>query len=95
LKSKKDTKTRSIISLSIFGVKRFTFLTLSIFGFEIVLFGSLGILPTYAPVNPDHPPSTGFYLISVLNGLSSLGRSDEIRANSLFWFEFELRQYPG
>jgi hypothetical protein len=30
-----------------------------------------------------------------LNGLSSLGRSDEIRANSLFWFEFELRQYPG
>ena len=45
LKLKRHTKTQSIISLSIFG---FTFLTLSIFGFEFVLFGSLGILPTYA-----------------------------------------------
>jgi len=74
LKSKRDTKTQSIISLSIFGDMRFTFLTLSIFSFEIVLFGSVGILPTYARVNPDYPPSTGFYLISVLNGLSSFGR---------------------
>ncbi len=57
LKSKKDTKTRPIISLSIFGDMRFTSLTLSIFGFEIVLFDSLGILPTYTRVNPDYPPN--------------------------------------
>jgi MFS family permease len=74
LKSKRHTKTQPIISLSIFGDMRFTFLTLSIFGFEFVLFGSLGILPTYAQFNQGYPPSTGFYLISVLNGSSSLGR---------------------
>lgn len=48
LKSKRHTKTQPIISLSIFGDMRFIFLMLSIFGFEFVLFGSLGILPTYA-----------------------------------------------
>src|ERR1700728_3588476 len=59
LKSKRHTKTQPIISLSIFGDMRFTFLTMSIFGFEFVLFGSLGILPTYAQFNQGYPPSTG------------------------------------
>jgi MFS family permease len=67
-------KRRSIISLSILGDLRFSFLTISVFGFEIVLFGTLGILPTYATLSTTFPPNTGFYLIAILNGFSSLGR---------------------
>ncbi|KAF2021538.1 MFS general substrate transporter [Aaosphaeria arxii CBS 175.79] len=68
------TKKKSIISLSIFGDLRFSLFTISVFGFEVVLFGALGILPTYATLSASFPPSTGFYLISVLNGVSCLGR---------------------
>jgi len=67
-------KRRGIISLSIFGDLRFSLLTLAVFGFEVVLFGALGILPTYASVSTDYPADTGFYLISVMNGVSCLGR---------------------
>ncbi|KAK8123410.1 major facilitator superfamily domain-containing protein [Apiospora kogelbergensis] len=65
-----------IISLAIFGDLRFTLLTVSVFGFEVVLFSALGILPTYASLaNPSYPPeTTGFYLIAILNGVSCLGR---------------------
>ncbi|KAK8022405.1 hypothetical protein PG993_013172 [Apiospora rasikravindrae] len=65
-----------IISLAIFADLRFTLLTTSVFGFEIVLFSALGILPTYAAlVNPSYPAeTTGFYLIALLNGVSCLGR---------------------
>ncbi|KAI5195671.1 alpha/beta-hydrolase [Aureobasidium subglaciale] len=31
----------------------------------------------------------------LMRSLMHPGHSDEIRANSLFWFEFELRQYPS
>jgi MFS family permease len=67
-------KKKAIISPSIFGDLRFSLLTLSVFGFEIVLFGSLGILPTYASLATDYPKDTGFYLISTMNGVSCLGR---------------------
>ncbi|PVH98705.1 MFS general substrate transporter [Periconia macrospinosa] len=84
-------KRKPIISLSIFGDLRFSLFTLSVFGFEVVLFGALGILPTYATLSTDFPPDTGFYLISILNGVSCLGRimpgylSDKIgRFNTLF-----------
>ena len=70
----KKKKGGSIISLSIFGDLRFLLLTISVFGFEIVLFGALGILPTYATMTTNYPPKTGFYLISILNGLSCIGR---------------------
>ncbi|KAJ9652900.1 hypothetical protein H2198_007853 [Neophaeococcomyces mojaviensis] len=63
-----------IISLSIFGDIRFSLLTISVFCFEVVLFGALGIVPTYATISTDYPPDTGFYLISVMNGVSSIGR---------------------
>lgn len=82
-----DAKKKSIISPSIFGDMRFTLLTLSVFGFEIVLFGSLGILPTYASLATHYPKDTGFYLISTMNGVSCLGRlipgyiSDKIGAH--------------
>lgn len=66
-------KRRAIISPSIFADLRFSLLTISVFGFEVVLFGALGILPTYA-TSADYPAATGFYLISVLNGISCLGR---------------------
>ncbi|KAJ4304985.1 hypothetical protein N0V90_000513 [Kalmusia sp. IMI 367209] len=67
-------KKKAIISLSIFGDLRFSLFTISVFGFEVVLFGGLGILPTYATVSTNFPPETGFYLIAVLNGVSCLGR---------------------
>ncbi|TID22810.1 MFS general substrate transporter [Venturia nashicola] len=90
-----DAKKKSIISPSIFGDMRFTLLALSVFGFEIVLFGSLGILPTYASLATNYPKDTGFYLISTMNGVSCLGRlipgyiSDKIgRFNTLLIFIF-------
>ncbi|KAF2111786.1 major facilitator superfamily domain-containing protein [Lophiotrema nucula] len=67
-------KKKAIISLSIFGDLRFSLFTISVFGFEVVLFGALGILPTYATLSTDFPPDTGFYLIAILNGVSCLGR---------------------
>jgi len=69
-----DAKNKKIISLHLFGDLRFTFLTISVFGLEVVLFGALGILPTYASVATSFSPDTGFYLISVLNGVSCFGR---------------------
>ncbi|CBX91021.1 similar to MFS monocarboxylate transporter [Plenodomus lingam JN3] len=65
---------KAIISLSIYGDLRLSLFTMCVFGFEIVLFGGLGILPTYATLSKNFPPDTGFYLISVLNGVSCLGR---------------------
>lgn len=66
-------KKASMMSLHLFTDARFTFLTITVFGIEIVLFGALGILPTYASTQ-GYPPTTGYYLISVLNGVSCLGR---------------------
>lgn len=67
-------KKQSIISLELFGDLKFTFFTISVFGFEIVLFGALGILPTYANYGGHYPADTGFYIISVMNGVSCIGR---------------------
>jgi MFS family permease len=84
-------KKKAMISLSIYGDLRLSLFTLSVFGFEVVLFGALGILPTYTTVSTNFPPETSFYLISVLNGVSCLGRllpgyvADKIgRFNTLF-----------
>lgn len=70
----RQAKSQKIISLSIFADMRFSLLTLAIFCLEIVLFGALGIIPTYATISTDYPPNTGFYLIAVMNGVSSIGR---------------------
>lgn len=67
-------KQQKVISLGLFGDLKFTLLTISVFGFEIVLFGALGILPTYATYSGKYPADTGFYIIAVLNGVSSFGR---------------------
>ncbi|KAL2399975.1 Riboflavin transporter MCH5 [Exophiala dermatitidis] len=67
-------KQQKIISLTLFGDLKFTFLTISVFGFEIVLFGALGILPTYTTYSGRYPADTGFYVIAVLNGVSCIGR---------------------
>lgn len=69
-----EAKKQSIISFSILGDLRFSLLTIAVFGFEIVLFGSLGILPSYSTISTNNPSDTGFYLISILNGVSCLGR---------------------
>jgi MFS family permease len=69
-----DTKKKAIITPSIFGDIRFSLLTISVFGLEVVLFGALGILPTYASRIHSYPADTGFYLIAIMNGVSCLGR---------------------
>lgn len=69
-----EAKTQRIFSLRLFGDPGFSFLTCTVFGIEIVLFGGLGIIPTYASLNGNYPPQTGFYLIAVLNGCSCFGR---------------------
>ncbi|ORY58480.1 major facilitator superfamily domain-containing protein [Pseudomassariella vexata] len=70
----KDAKGQGIISLSIFGDLGFSLLTISVFGFEVVHFGALGILPTFVTHSTEFPPNTGFYLIAILGGVSCLGR---------------------
>jgi MFS family permease len=67
-------KNRAVISLSIYADLRLSMFTVCVFGFEIVLFGSLGILPTYATLSTDFSADTGFYLIAILNGASCFGR---------------------
>ncbi|KAK3710979.1 hypothetical protein LTR37_010000 [Vermiconidia calcicola] len=69
-----DAKKVDIFSLELFGETSFTFLTVSVFAIEVVLFGALGILPTYASLSTDYPPETGFYLIATMNGVSCIGR---------------------
>jgi MFS family permease len=69
-----EAKNAKIFSLELFGQPAFSFFTVSLFGIEVVLFGALGILPTYASLGADYPPDTGFYLIAIMNGTSCFGR---------------------
>jgi MFS family permease len=69
-----EAKKRSMVSLSIYADLRLGLFTVAVFGFEVVLFGALGILPTYATLTTSFSPDTGFYLIAILNGVSCLGR---------------------
>ncbi|KIW18345.1 hypothetical protein PV08_02633 [Exophiala spinifera] len=69
-----QAKKEAIISLTLFGDLKFTLFTITVFGFEIVLFGALGILPTYANYGGQFPADTGFYIIAVMNGASCAGR---------------------
>lgn len=68
------TSDRRVFALRLFREPIFSFLTLCIFGVEIVLFGALGTLPTYARMSPGYPENTGYNLIATLNGASCLGR---------------------
>ena len=74
LKPSPEAKKVDLFSLELFGQASFTFLTVSLFGIEVVLFGALGVLPTYASLGGDYPPETGFYLIAALNASSCFGR---------------------
>lgn len=69
-----DAKKAKVFSMELFGQSRFSYFTASVFGIETVLFGSLGILPTYATLGTGYPPETAFYVISVLNAASCFGR---------------------
>ncbi len=66
-------KKRNMMSFRLFARAPFTLLTITVFGIEIVLFGALGILPSFASLQ-GYPPMTGFYVISIMNGVSCLGR---------------------
>jgi MFS family permease len=69
-----EAKKAKLFSLELFGQPAFSFFTVSLFGIEVVLFGALGILPTYASLGTDYPPETGFYLIAIMNCSSCFGR---------------------
>ena len=69
-----EAKKRAMVSLSIYADLRLGLFTVAVFGFEVVLFGALGILPTYATLATSFSSDTGFYLIAILNGVSCLGR---------------------
>lgn len=69
-----DARKAKLFSLELFGQPAFSFFTVSLFGIEVVLFGALGILPTYASLGTDYPAETGFYLIAIMNGTSCFGR---------------------
>lgn len=70
----RSRERKALFSPEIFKDPRVCFLIASIFGLEVVLFGALGALPTYARLGTKFPANTGFYLISILNGCSCLGR---------------------
>lgn len=70
----KTGKHKKLIDLSIYKRLDFGLLTISVFMAEVVLFGSLGIVPTYITLSTAFPGDTGFYLIAVMNGVSSVSR---------------------
>ncbi|ROW01303.1 hypothetical protein VMCG_05981 [Cytospora schulzeri] len=51
----------------------FTFVTIGIAALEFAIFGVFGLLPTYAAV-AHFPASTGFSLVAIANGASTVGR---------------------
>lgn len=64
---------RAMIDLKIFTDLRFTFTTLGIFCIEIVLFGTLGLMPGYVR-SQGLSGSSGSLQIAVLNAASCFGR---------------------
>lgn len=52
-----EAKRRSMVSLSIYADLRLGLFTVAVFGFEVVLFGALGILPTYATLTTSFSPT--------------------------------------
>jgi MFS family permease len=63
-----------VVDLGVFASARLTFLTIAVFTFEFVVFGCGALLPTYVRY-AGFSTDTQFYSLSVLNGLSFLGRT--------------------
>jgi MFS family permease len=64
---------KAVIDLKIFKDSRFLFTTLGIFCIEVVLFGTLGLMPSYLR-SQGFPGSLGAFQIAVLNAASCFGR---------------------
>ncbi|CAG7961418.1 unnamed protein product [Penicillium salamii] len=64
---------KGIVDLRCFTDSRFIWTTVGAFFSEIVLFASLGLIPTYA-ISQGFGPETGVYLLVVLNAGSAFGR---------------------
>jgi MFS family permease len=64
---------KALIDLKIFKDPRFMFTTLGIFFIEVVLFGTLGLMPSYVR-SQGFPGSSGSFQIAVLNASSCFGR---------------------
>ncbi|OQD99580.1 hypothetical protein PENSOL_c006G06856 [Penicillium solitum] len=74
IKSRFSVKTSGgTISLKCFADSRFIWATIGAFFGEIVVFTSLGLIPSYA-LAQGFGSETGFYLLSVFNAGSGLGR---------------------
>ncbi|KAJ5216028.1 uncharacterized protein N7498_002435, partial [Penicillium cinerascens] len=74
IKGRLPTKARKgSIDLHCFTDSRFLWATTGVFFSEIVLFASLGLVPSYATAQ-GFSSETGFYMMAVLNAGSGLGR---------------------
>jgi MFS family permease len=68
-----DLDKRAVIDLEIFRDPRFVFTTIGIFCIEVVLFGTLGLMPSYVR-SQGFPGSSGSFQIAVVNSASCFGR---------------------
>ncbi|KAK1990444.1 major facilitator superfamily transporter [Colletotrichum falcatum] len=66
-------RSGAMLNFSAFRSPAFTFMTAGSFLLEFVLFGTTGLLPTFA-IDVGFGSDAGFYLIAILNGASCLGR---------------------
>lgn len=67
-------KNGGAIDLRCFLDARFSWATIGVACFEFVLFGALGLIPTYS-LSQGFSNQTGFNIIAILNAGSALGRS--------------------
>ncbi|KAL2060731.1 hypothetical protein VTL71DRAFT_9372 [Oculimacula yallundae] len=67
-------KNGGAIDLRCFLDARFSWATAGVACFEFVLFGALGLIPTYS-LSQGFSPQTGFNIIAILNAGSALGRA--------------------
>ena len=70
----KNKTPRVTIDLGVLASPRLTFLSIAVFSFEFVIFGCAALLPTYVRY-AGFSSDTQFYSLTVLNGLSFVGRA--------------------
>jgi len=69
-----NKSAKAVIDFRAFASPRLTFLSIAVFSFEFVIFGCAALLPTYVRY-AGFSSSAQFYSLTVLNGLSFLGRT--------------------
>ena len=69
-----NRSAKAVVDFKVFASHRLTFLAIAVFSFEFVIFGCLALLPTYVRY-AGFSSNTQFYSVTLLNGLSFLGRT--------------------